>query len=96
LFFGSYASGTNLALSPSDMNMRSLRIQIEEVEKRAIIAALEDCGWVMARAARRLGITERMISYRIRKYGIRKEVNGSASVKEWTNTRINREKEERR
>ncbi len=27
----------------------------------------------MARAARKLGITERMIGYKIKKYGIRKE-----------------------
>jgi transcriptional regulator with GAF, ATPase, and Fis domain len=30
----------------------------------------------MSRAARKLGITERMIGYKIRKYGIRKEEVG--------------------
>jgi len=36
---------------------------------------LKDCNWVMARAAKVLGITERMIGYKIKKYGLRiKEV----------------------
>jgi transcriptional regulator with GAF, ATPase, and Fis domain len=36
---------------------------------------LRDCNWVMAKAARKLGITERMIGYKIRKHGLRiKEV----------------------
>jgi Nif-specific regulatory protein len=53
----------------------SLRDRIEELEKEAIISALKECNWVMARAAKTLGITERMIGYKIRKYGIRiKEV----------------------
>jgi transcriptional regulator with GAF, ATPase, and Fis domain len=33
--------------------------------------ALRDCTHVMAHAARKLGITERMIGYKIRKYKIR-------------------------
>lgn len=49
----------------------SLRDRIEELEKEAIIRALKECNWVMARAAKSLGITERMIGYKIRKYGIR-------------------------
>ena len=45
------------------------------MEREEIVGALKECDWVMAKAARRLGITERMIGYRIRKYGIRiKEV----------------------
>jgi Nif-specific regulatory protein len=51
----------------------SLRDRIEELEKGAIISALKECNWVMARAAKSLGITERMIGYKIRKYGIRKK-----------------------
>jgi transcriptional regulator with GAF, ATPase, and Fis domain len=64
------------------LDRRNLKKQIEAIEKRAITAALEDCGWVMARAARRLGITERMIAYRIKKYGIRKEGTGSDALKD--------------
>jgi len=55
--------------------MNSLKDKIKEMEREEIINALKECNWIMARAARKLGITERMIGYRIRKYGIRtKEV----------------------
>ncbi len=55
--------------------MRSLKEKVEEIEKQAILEALKKSSWVKARAARMLGITERMISYKIKKYGIkRKEV----------------------
>jgi len=53
--------------------MESLKERIKEIEREEIINALKECEWVMARAARRLGITERMIGYKIKKYGIRKE-----------------------
>jgi Nif-specific regulatory protein len=53
--------------------MDSLKDKIKDIEKEEIINALMQCGGVMARAARRLGITERMIGYKIKKYGIRKE-----------------------
>jgi transcriptional regulator with GAF, ATPase, and Fis domain len=53
----------------------SLKDKIMEMEREEIIHALRDCDWVMARAARKLGITERMIGYKVKKYGIRvKEV----------------------
>ena len=55
--------------------MDSLRNKIKEMEREEIINALRECNWIMARAARRLGITERMIGYKVKKYGIRvKEV----------------------
>lgn len=53
--------------------MGSLKEKISEMEREEILNALKECNWVMARAARKLGITERMIGYKIRKYGIRKE-----------------------
>ncbi len=53
----------------------SLKDKIREMEKEEIIHALRECDWVMARAARKLGITGRMIGYKVKKYGIRvKEV----------------------
>ena len=55
--------------------MRSLKEKIKGLEKQMIIHALQVNGWVMARAARDIGITERMIGYKIKKYGINKEVN---------------------
>ena len=55
--------------------MGTLKEKIKEMEKEEIIHALRECNWVMARAARQLGITERMIGYKIKKYGLRiKEV----------------------
>lgn len=53
--------------------MESLSHQIEDLEKSAITSALRECGWVQSRAAERLGITERMIGYKIKKYKIKIE-----------------------
>lgn len=65
-----------LAINPGEVRqMETLKDKIKELEKEEIIKALKECGWVMAKAARKLGITERMIGYKITKYGIRsKEV----------------------
>lgn len=52
--------------------MDSLRERIKKIEKEEILRALTETSWVMARAARMLGITERMIGYKIKKYGIKK------------------------
>lgn len=55
--------------------MLTLRDRIKEMEREEIVHALRDCNWIMAKAAKRLGITERMIGYKVKKYGIRvKEV----------------------
>jgi transcriptional regulator with GAF, ATPase, and Fis domain len=52
--------------------MKSLKDKVEDIEREAIVTALKDCNWVMAKAARELGITERMIGYKMKKYGIRR------------------------
>jgi len=52
--------------------MGSLKDTLEDMEKRAILNALKECNWIMAKAARQLGITERMIGYKVRKYKIQK------------------------
>lgn len=49
----------------------TLKEKIKTLEREEIIKALEDSNWVMARAAKRLGISERMITYKIKKYGLR-------------------------
>ncbi len=55
--------------------MDSLKNKINEVEKEEILKALKECDWIMAKAAKKLGITERMIGYKVKKYGLRtKEV----------------------
>jgi transcriptional regulator with GAF, ATPase, and Fis domain len=55
------------------VEMDSLKDRVREVEKEAIINALQKCNWVMAKAARNLGITERMIGYKMKKYRITRE-----------------------
>ena len=57
--------------------MKTLESKLREIEKDEIILALKECNFVGARAARRLGITERMIRYRIKKYGLRIKEVGS-------------------
>ena len=47
-----------------------LKQKIEEMEKSEIVAALRETRWVKSRAARMLGLSERMFNYRLRKYGI--------------------------
>ena len=59
--------------------MASLRLRVSEIETEEITKALKESNWVMARAARLLGITERMIGYKIRKYGIRRRDNETAA-----------------
>ncbi|MEW6595754.1 MAG: nif-specific transcriptional activator NifA [Thermodesulfobacteriota bacterium] len=41
-----------------------------DLEKEEIVAALRRNGWVQARAARELGLTQRQIGYKMRKYGL--------------------------
>jgi two-component system NtrC family response regulator len=45
---------------------------VERLERSMILAALEKCGWVKARAARSLGVTERILSYKMNNLGIEK------------------------
>ncbi|GLS32052.1 nif-specific regulatory protein [Mesorhizobium albiziae] len=40
------------------------------IDSERVIAAMERCGWVQAKAARLLGLTPRQIGYVLRKYGI--------------------------
>ena len=54
--------------------MESLTERIQEIEKEEILNALRECNWVMSKAARKLGITERMIGYKMKKYQIKREV----------------------
>jgi DNA-binding NtrC family response regulator len=47
-------------------------IDIEEFERQLIVQAMEKSGWVIAKAARLLGLTYRTLQYRLEKFGIRK------------------------
>ncbi len=55
--------------------MTQLKATIADVEKRLIIEALESAGWVQSRAAKALGTTQRILGYKIRKYGIEVKTN---------------------
>jgi transcriptional regulator with GAF, ATPase, and Fis domain len=67
--------------------MDSLKDKISEIERQEIINALKECNWVMAKAAKKLGITERRISYKIKKYGIRKEEDKTEERRQKTENR---------
>ncbi len=54
--------------------MDTLTDKVKGIEKEEILNALRECNWVMSRAAKKLGITERMIGYKIKKYEIKREV----------------------
>ncbi len=54
--------------------MESLTERIRAIEKEEILKALRESEWVMSRAAKSLGITERMVGYKIKKYRIKREV----------------------
>ena len=47
---------------------------LRDMEKTEIISALRDTAWIKRRAAQVLGITERQLGYRIRKYGLEDRV----------------------
>ncbi len=54
------------------MNTKTaLKEKVEELEKTEIGNALKEARWVKSRAARLLGLSERMFNYRLKKYGIR-------------------------
>lgn len=46
------------------------RKSLQDIERAEIEAALRRNGWVQVRAAKELGLTERQIGYRIKKYGL--------------------------
>jgi Nif-specific regulatory protein len=48
----------------------SLPENIHQIERQQIVAALEKCGGIQARAARLLGLTPRQIAYKMKKYAI--------------------------
>ncbi len=60
---------TRISMHPGE----ALPSAIEEIEKMNIIDALKRTGWVQAKAARILGITNRQIGYKIKKYNLRRK-----------------------
>ena len=49
-----------------------LQHRLETVEKKEILKALEKANWVQTRAAKLLGISERVLRYKMKKFGIKK------------------------
>jgi DNA-binding NtrC family response regulator len=47
-------------------------IDIEELERQLIVQSMERSGWVIAKAARLLGLTYRTLQYRLEKFGIKR------------------------
>ncbi len=54
-----------------DATGASLRHQVEDLEKKAIVEALDKAGGVQSHAADTLGITERNLRYKLKKYGLK-------------------------
>jgi len=50
-----------------------LKRQVGSLEKSLILAALEKSGGIQSRAAKELGISERVLRYKMKKYGIKLE-----------------------
>ncbi len=51
----------------------SLKERVDELEKELILNALKQTGWVQTEAAELLGISRRIIRYKMEKYGIKRE-----------------------
>ncbi len=49
-----------------EANIDSLKDKVQDVEKVKMLHAVDECSWIMAKAARMLGITERMMGTRLR------------------------------
>ncbi|HCC55001.1 MAG TPA: nif-specific transcriptional activator NifA [Desulfobulbaceae bacterium] len=57
-------------LTSARLSENSTHKSLRDMEKEEVVAALRRHGWVQARAARELGLTQRQMGYRIKKYGI--------------------------
>ena len=60
------------AARPYGFDIPAEGIDIEEFERQLIVQAMEKSGWVIARAARLLGLTYRTLQYRLEKFGLKK------------------------
>jgi DNA-binding NtrC family response regulator len=55
---------------------------LDAVEKDTILLVLRDCNWNRALAARRLGVTRKILTHRLLKYGIKKPPEHAVSQKQ--------------
>ncbi len=63
-------AGMEPALTPARTGM--VRKSLEEIEREQVKEALIRNGWVQARAARELGLTQRQIGYRMKKFNLKR------------------------
>ncbi len=61
-----------IEMAQGEIKPSALKDKVEEIEKEMILDALEQSNWVKAKAAKMLGITERIIDYKMKKYGLKK------------------------
>jgi len=55
---------------PRLARIRGLSATVEEIERRMVTEALQKAGGNQSEAARKLGLTEQSLRYRLRKYGL--------------------------
>ncbi len=65
---------TETASRPYGFEIPQDGIDIEEFERQLIVQAMERSGWVIARAARLLGLSYRTLQYRLEKFGLKKPI----------------------
>jgi DNA-binding NtrC family response regulator len=63
---------TEPSVRPYGFDIPADGIDIEELERQLIVQAMEKSGWIIAKAARLLGLTYRTLQYRLEKFGIKK------------------------
>jgi len=63
---------TAVSARPYGFEIPAEGVDIEEFERQLIVQAMEKSGWVIAKAARLLGLTYRTLQYRLEKLGLKK------------------------
>ncbi|MEW6520441.1 MAG: nif-specific transcriptional activator NifA [Thermodesulfobacteriota bacterium] len=66
------APGAGVALAPEPRSGGERTRELKDMERVEIEASLKRHGWVQSRAARELGLTQRQIGYKIKKYGLKR------------------------
>jgi DNA-binding NtrC family response regulator len=78
---GDYISKEDLPLSPhaqaDNTSEKRMKDTVGALEKRMITEALINADWVQTKAASALGLSERMLRYKIKKHNITKPGNGA-------------------
>ncbi len=75
---GNVIKASDIPFDPfaEDQANMNLEAKLRQVEKEEILKALKARDWVQTRAAELLGISERVLRYKMKKYGIKNERQG--------------------